>query len=119
LSPDFPRDLPTQIIFERAALGSAQKAQVIPALSASVRAQRRLICSSDDGEVDILRQVTSDTVETVDQERAHRARARLPLSVHELIDHNRAIRRGEQLTQSDRSRWGVTGVEIRQTFNES
>src|SRR5689334_3706441 len=60
----------------------------------------------------------SDTVEAVDPHRAHRARARLLLAVHEVISDHRAIGSAEQLAEADGSRWRVTGVEIDWSFVE-
>src|SRR5205823_3927114 len=83
----------------KSAVARAQQTQSVPASFASIRAQRGRISSSDDRQVHILRQVMSDAIVAVDPGSTHRARIDLLLSKHEVIDHQRTIRRSEQLAQ--------------------
>src|SRR5438552_13284954 len=65
----------------------AQEPQLIPISLASVSPQRFRIGRCDDGDVDVLRQMMSYAIPTIDNERAHRARAGVLLSIHKVIDH--------------------------------
>src|SRR6185369_18074848 len=68
-----------EIIFESAFAG-AQQTQFVPTSFTSVRSQGGGIGGSDDREVNILRQVMSDTVVAIEPRSAHRTRLRLFLS---------------------------------------
>src|SRR5262245_2227642 len=83
-----------------------------------MRSQRRWIGGGHDGQVKVLREMMRNAIETIDNERAHRARGRLPLAVHELVEYERAIRRGEQLTQAERARRSVASVQIPRPLDE-
>ncbi len=74
-----------EVVLECAVSG-AQEAQLVPASGASVGAQSGEIGGGDDGEVEILSEVMSDTVGGVEPGGAHGARFGLPLSVHKVID---------------------------------
>jgi hypothetical protein len=62
--------------------------------------------------------MVADAVVAVDPHRAHRAGIGLPLSIHQVIDHDRPVRTGEQVAQADRRDRRVAGVEIRRAFLE-
>ena len=57
-------------------------------------------------------------VETVDPGRAHGTWPRLPLAVHEVVDHQRAVRRGEELAQADGPDRPIPRVESRRALLE-
>jgi len=84
-----------EIVLEDIARTGAEQAQVMPASPASVRAHKGQIRSRHDGEIDLPRDVVGDAIVTIDPKRAHGARAGLPLTVHEVVDHQRAIRSGK------------------------
>src|SRR5436190_16156592 len=77
----------SQIVLESVGAG-AQEPQLIPISFPRVRSQRLRIGRRDDRDVDVLSQVMSDAIPTVDKERAHRAWAGVLFSVHKLIDHH-------------------------------
>src|SRR6266536_2783251 len=106
-----------KIVLESAFTG-AQQTQFVPASFASIRTQRGRISSSDNCQIYILRHVMSDAIVAVDPGSAHRARIRLLLSKHEVIDHERTIRRGEQLAQPYRLCRRITSVEDCWAFNQ-
>jgi hypothetical protein len=68
----------------------------MPAARAGVCSQHDRIGRGDDCHVDVLSQMMSDTVPTVDHECAHWAWRGLLLSEHKVIDDQRSIRRAEQ-----------------------
>src|SRR5947207_13211853 len=76
-----------KIVLEGVGAG-AQEPQLIPISFSSVRSKRFRIGRRDDRDVDVLSQVMSDAIPTVDKERAHRAWAGVLFSVHKLIDHH-------------------------------
>jgi hypothetical protein len=55
-------------------------------------AQSGDVGGGDHGEVEILSEVMGDAVGAVDPRGTHRARLGLPLSVHQAIDDERAVR---------------------------
>src|SRR5262245_29168385 len=65
--------LASKIVFERGISG-AQQTEPVPATSAGVRSQGHRISCGDNREVDVLRNVVSDSVEAVDPSGAHRTR---------------------------------------------
>ena len=79
-------------------------------------AQSREIGSGDDGEVEILSEVMGDTVGAVEPGGAHGARLGLPLSVHEVIDDERAIALGEEFAERGGAHGRVTSVEVARTL---
>ena len=83
------------------AVAAAEEAQPVPAARASVRAQSGHIGGGDDGEVKILSEVMGHAVGAVDPGGAHWASLGLPLSVHQVIDDERAIGLGEEFAQTD------------------
>jgi hypothetical protein len=78
----------------------------------------RRISGGDNRQVNVLRQVMSDPVEAVDPGSAHRAGIRLLLSEHEVVDHERTIRRRKQFAQTHSSDRFITFVEKRWAFQE-
>src|SRR4026209_1046569 len=70
--------LASQIVFERILTG-AQESQIFPSARAGVFAKRRRVGGRNDSEVDILGQMMSDAVVSVDPHRAHGAGLRLLL----------------------------------------
>ena len=78
-----------QVVFEGAALAGAEQAQVAPASLTGVRAQSRRLRGRHDRKIDILDNVLSDAIVTVDPKCTHGAWGRLPLTVHQVIDHKR------------------------------
>src|SRR5437660_6747093 len=59
-----------------------------------------------------------DAIPTIDDQCAHRTWLGLLFSVHEMIDHQRTIRAGKKLAQTNRPDWRVTAVQGRRTFLE-
>src|SRR5688572_15868237 len=80
--------------------------------------QRHRIGRGHDRNVDVLSQMMSDTIPTIDPERAHWARRGVLLSEHKLIDDQRTIRRVEQFAQADGADRRVAGIEVRRTLFE-
>src|SRR6266550_6674224 len=80
--------------------------------------QRHRIGRGHDRNVDVLSQMMSDTIPTIDPERAHWARRGVLLSEHKLIDDQRTIRRAEQFAQADGADRRVAGIEVRRTLFE-
>src|SRR5207302_10240601 len=106
-----------EIVLESAFAG-AQQTQSLPASFASIRAQRGWIRRGDNRQVSILREVMSNSIVAVDPGSTHRARIDLLLSKHEVIDHQRMIRRGEQLAQLYLSYRFIAIVKRRRTFKK-
>src|SRR5215475_3851617 len=106
------------IVFERI-IPTTQEPQPVPATRARVCSQRDRIDHGDNGNVDILSQMMSDTIPTVNPKRAHWAWRRILLSKHKVIDDQRSIRRAEQFAQSDGSDRRVASVKFRWTLLES
>ena len=86
--------------------------------SPGVRAQHRRLGRRDHDEVGVLLDVVRDAVEAVDPHRAHRARLRLRLAVHEVVHDQRAVGPGEQLAQPHLAHRVVAGIEIAWAFEE-
>src|SRR5205085_7935762 len=84
-----------EIVFESAFAG-AQQTQSVPTSIAGMGSQRGGIGSSDYREVNVLRQMMSNSIEGIDPGSAHRTGIDLFLSEHEVIDHQRAIGISEQ-----------------------
>src|SRR5438874_3468074 len=103
--------LAAQVVLESAVAG-AQEAQPVPAARSSVRADRGDISGSVDGEVNILSKMMGNAVGAVEPGGAHGAGFGLPLSVHEVIDDERAIRPGEELGEADGAQGRVTTVQV-------
>ena len=74
-----------QIVLERAG-AATQESQPVPASRAAMLSQGWRIGRSNNGDVNILGEVMSHTVQAVYKKCAHRARAGLLLSVHEVVD---------------------------------
>src|SRR5690349_125879 len=89
----------TQIVLERARTGT-QESQSVPAPRASILAQAYWISCSNDRQIEVLSEVMRNAIEAVDPRRAHRAGCRLSFSEHELVEHDRSIRRCEKLAES-------------------
>ena len=83
-----------QVVLEGAG-ATTQESQPVPTSAACMRAQSDRTGRGHDRNVDVLGQVMCDTIPSIDDKRAHRARLGLLLSVHEVIDHNRPIWFGE------------------------
>src|SRR6266852_4193885 len=83
----------------KSAVAGAQQTQLVPASFSRVRAQGRRISRGDNRQVKALREVMSNSIEAIDPGGAHWARYALLLSVHEVVNHERTIRRSEQLAQ--------------------
>ena len=96
----------SQIVFE-CAISGAQQTQSVPATRAGVGSQGCRIGSGDNREVDILSDVVSDSVDTVDPRGAHRTRFGLTFPVHQVIYHQRPVRCDEEIAQPDGSRWCI------------
>src|SRR5438105_3102924 len=107
--------LAEQVVLERAG-STTEQPKVVPSPGAGVLAQGGRIGSGGDHEVDVLRQMMSDAIETIDPHRTHGAGFRLLLAVHEVIDDHGAVWSTEQLAQADTSRGRVTGIEVSRTF---
>src|SRR5882672_170163 len=95
-----------------------------------MRAQRGRISSRDNRQVNALREVMSNSIEAIDPGGTHWARYGLLLSVHEVINHERTIRRSEQFAQSYvfcrriaivKGRWALKKLVIlnRPTFRQA
>src|SRR5439155_409934 len=84
----------------------------------SVCAQRGQISRGDNRQVDVLREVMGHSIEAIDPGSAHRARTRLLLSEHEVIDHQRTIRGSEQLAQPYVFCGSITIVQGRWAFKK-
>ena len=80
--------------------------------------QRYRIGRGHDRNVDVLSQMMSDTIPTIDPERAHWARRSVLLPEHKLIDDQRTIRRAEEFAQADGADRRVAGIEVRRTLFE-
>src|SRR4030095_12349124 len=93
------------------AFSCAQQAKLVPSSVPRVRSQRRWIRGSYDRQINILRKVMSDSVVAVDPCSAHRTGLCLFFSIHELIDHECTIRRGEQFAQAHFSCWFIAIIE--------
>ena len=104
-----------EVVFEGAVSG-AEEAQLVPASRARVGAQSGEIGGGDDGEVEILSEVMSDAIGAVEPGGAHGARLGLPLSVHKVIDDERAIGLGEEFAETDGAHRRVTGVKVARTL---
>src|SRR5262245_15502202 len=74
-----------EIVFERI-VATTQEPQPVPTALARVCSQRDRIGRGDNGNVDILSQMMSDTIPTVDPKRAHWAWRRFLLAKHKVID---------------------------------
>src|SRR5215831_3605390 len=81
-----------QVVLESTALAGAEQAQVMPASFACMRTKNRRVRGSHDSEIYILRDVVRYAIVTIDPKCAHWTGAGLSLTVHEVIDHERAIR---------------------------
>src|ERR1700677_4608648 len=92
------------IVFESARAGG-EEAEFVPATRASVRAQRGEVGCGYDGEVHVLGEVDGVAVEAVNQAGAHGAGLGLALSVHQVIDDERAAGGGEEFAQEDGAVW--------------
>src|SRR5437773_11037727 len=103
--------LAAQVVLESAVAG-AKEAQLVPAAGAGVRAQSGDISGGDDGEVKILSEMMGHAVGAVEPGGAHRASLGLPLSIHQVIDDERAIRLGEESAKTDGPHRRVTTVEV-------
>src|SRR6266567_7684385 len=75
-----------EIVLESAFAG-AQQTEFVPSSFTSVCAQRGRISRGDNRQVNVLREVMSDSIEAIDPGGTHWARIRLLPSVHEVIDH--------------------------------
>jgi len=115
-SPAF-RVFASKIVLERA-VAAAEQPQMAPPAIAGVLSEHGRIRGGGDGEVEALCEMVGDAVVAVDPHRAHRAGRRLPLSIHQVIDHDRPVRTGEQVSQADRRDRRIAGVEIRRAFLE-
>src|SRR5207302_5633205 len=100
-----------QVVLEGAVAG-AEQAQLVPASRASVGAQSGQIGGGGDSEVEILREVMGDAVKAVEPGGAHRASLGLLLSVHEVIDDERAIGRSEEFAETDAAHRRVTRIQV-------
>src|SRR6185503_8894112 len=76
----------------KSAIAGAQQTQFVPASDSRVRAQGRWISRCHDRQVDILREVMSNSIPAIEPGGTHRARSGLSLSEHHLIDNERTIR---------------------------
>ena len=102
----------TEIVLKRARTGT-QESQPVPAARASMASQVCWISCSNDRQIEVLSEVIRNAIEAVDPRRAHRAWFRLSFSEHELIEHDRSIRRSEKLAESYGSYGRVSCVESR------
>ncbi len=99
------------VVLESAVVG-AEEAQLAPAARAGVRAQSGDISGGDHGEVKILSEMMGDAVGAVEPGGTHRASLGLPLSVHQVIDDERAIRFREEFAKADGAYGRVTTVVV-------
>src|SRR6267142_4038546 len=83
----------------KSAVAGAQQTQFVPPSVPRVRAQRGRICRRHNRQVNVLREVMSNSIEAIDPRGTHWARYGLLLAVHEVVNHERTIRRSEQLAQ--------------------
>jgi hypothetical protein len=81
-------------------VATTQEPKRAPTSQATVFAQSGGIGRGRDREVHVLSEMMSHAVKTVDPHRTHRARFLLPLSVHEMVNNQRAIRRRQKLRQA-------------------
>src|SRR6185437_9998040 len=86
------------VVLEGAA-ACAEEAQLVPAARARVGAQSGDISGGDDCEIEILSEVMCYAVGAIKPGSAHRARFGLSLSIHEVIDDERAIWLGEEFAE--------------------
>src|SRR5437588_4287951 len=84
----------------KSALAGAQQTQLVPTSVSRVRAQRGWISRRDNREVNALRDVMSNTIVAIDPSGTHWARDGFLLSIHEVVNHERTIRAGEQVAQT-------------------
>ena len=106
-----------KIVLE-SALACAQQTQSVPTSFASIRAQRGWIRRGDNRQIHVLRDVMSDAIVAIDPGSAHWARIDLLLSKHEVINHQRTIRRGEQFAQTRLCYRLIAIVERPRTFKK-
>src|SRR5262249_22025694 len=92
--------------------------QPVPAAGASVRSQGLQIGCGDNREVDLLVNMVSSSVYAVYPSGAHRTRLGLTFPIHQVINHQRPARRGEQLAQPDGSGWCIARIQINRTFDK-
>jgi hypothetical protein len=83
-----------------------------------VRAQRGRISRRHNRQVNVLREVMSNTIEAVDPGGTHWAGYSLLLSVHEVVNHERTIRRGEEFAQPHIFCRRIAIVKRRWTFKK-
>src|SRR6266581_928724 len=102
----------------KSAVAGAQQTQFIPTSFSCVRAQRGRICRRDNRQVNILREVMSNSIEAIDPGGTHWAWYGLLLSVHEVVNHERTIGRSEQLAQPHFFCRRVAIVKRRWTFKK-
>src|SRR5947207_21237 len=81
--------LAAQVVLESAVAG-AEEVQLVPAAGAGVRAQSGDVSGGDHGEIKILSEMMGHAVGAVEPGGAHRASLGLPLSIHQVIDDERA-----------------------------
>ena len=77
-----------------------------------MRAQSGHISGGDHGEVKVLSEVVGHAVRAVEPGGAHWASLGLPLSVHQVINDERAIQLGEEFAQTDGPHRRITTVEV-------
>src|SRR4030095_5485622 len=82
------------------------------AASASVSAESGEVGGGHHGEVEILSEVMGDAVGAIKPGGAHGARFRLPLSIHQVIDDERAIGPGEEFAEMCGAHGRVTRAQV-------
>jgi hypothetical protein len=102
--------LAAQVVLERA-VSTTEQPEMVPTTVPRVCAQIGKVRRGGYHEVEILFQVPGDAVVTINPHRAHRTGSGLLLAIHQVIDHQRPAGAGEQLTQANRVRRAVSGVQ--------
>jgi|SRR5438067_110771 len=103
--------LAAEVVLE-SVVASAEEAQPVPATSAGMCPQSRDISGGDHGEVKVLSEMVGHTIGAVDPGSAHWTSLRLTLSIHQVIDDERAIRLGEEFAETDCAYRRVAGFEV-------
>src|SRR6266478_1136930 len=102
----------------KSAVAGAEQSELVPTSASRVRAQRGGISRRDNCQVYVLRDVMSNAIVAIDPGGTHWARYGLLLAVHEVVNHERTIRRSEQFAQAYFSCRTIAIVKRRWTFYE-